>query len=100
MLPLGFARELSSLLLTILPDLLGLCPEGDVGLFQVKQGPWLGAEVWSVEAGQSHVIAVEAHGPSELHGVLREGHLEEGYVAAGDHLQDPGPVAVMGGIQI
>lgn len=47
--------------LTVLPDLLCLCPEGDVGLFQVEQSPRLGAEVGPVEAGQGHVIAVEAH---------------------------------------
>lgn len=88
------------LCLTVLPDLLCLRPEGDVGLFQVEQSPRLGAKVGPVEAGQRHVIAVEAHWTTQLHGVLRQRHLEEGDVAAGDYLQHPGPVAVMGCIHI
>ncbi len=86
--------------LTVLPDLLCLCPEGDVGLFQVEQSPRLGAEVGPVEAGQGHVIAMEAHWSAQLHGVLGQRHLEEGDVAAGDYLQHPGPVAVMGCIHV
>lgn len=66
----------------------------------MEQGPRLGAEVWPVEAGQSHVIAMEAHRPAKLHGILRQGRLEEGDVAAGDYLQHPGPVAVMGRIHV
>lgn len=66
----------------------------------MEQGPRLGAEVWPVEAGQSHVIAMEAHRTAKLHGILRQGRLEEGDVAAGDYLQHPGPVAVMGGIHV
>lgn len=86
--------------LTVLPDLLCLGPEGDVWLFQVEQSPRLGSEVWPVKAGQRHVVAVEAHGTAKLHGVLRQRHLEERDVAAGDNLQHPGPVAVMGGIHV
>lgn len=71
---------------TVLPDLLRLRPEGDVGLLQVEQCPRLGAEVGPVEAGQRHVVAMEAHGPAQLHGILRQRHLEEGDVAAGDYL--------------
>lgn len=86
--------------LTVLPDLLSLCPEGDVGLFQVEQSPRFRAEVGPVEAGQGHVIAMEAHRAAQLHSVLRQRHLEEGDVAAGDYLQHPGPVAVMGRIHV
>lgn len=86
--------------LTILPNLLCLRPEGDVGLFQVEQGPRFGAEVGSVETGQGHVIAVEAHRTAQLHRVLGQRHLEERDVAAGDYLQHPGPVAVMGCIHV
>lgn len=86
--------------LTVLPDLLRLRPEGDVGLFQVEQSPRLGAKVGPVEAGQRHVVAVEAHGAAQLHGVLGQRHLEEGDVAAGDYLQHPGPVAVVGRIHV
>ena len=85
---------------TVLPDLLGLGPEGDVGLLQVEQHPRLGAEVGPVEAGQRHVVAVETHGAAQLHGVLGEGHLEEGDVAAGDDLQHARPVPVVGRVQI
>lgn len=88
------------LILTILPDFLRLRPEGDVGLLQVEQSPGLGTEVGPVEAGQRHVVAVEAHGPAQLHGVLRQRHLEEGNVATGHHLQHPGPVAVMSCIHV
>lgn len=88
------------LCLTVLPDLLCLRPEGNVGLFQVEQSPGLGAKVGPVEAGQRHVIAVEAHRTAQLHSVLGQRHLEEGDVAAGDYLQHPGPVAVMGCIHV
>lgn len=66
----------------------------------MEQGPRLGAEVGPVKAGQSHVIAMEAHRAAKLHGILGQGRLEEGDVAAGDYLQHPGPVAVMGCIHV
>lgn len=53
-----------------------------------------------MEAGQRHVVAVEAHGAAQLHGVLGQRHLEEGDVAAGDHFQHAGPVAVVGGVHV
>lgn len=86
--------------LTVLPDLLRLRPEGDVGLFQVEQSPRLGTKVGPVEARQRHVVAVEAHGATQLHRVLGQRHLEEGDVAAGDYLQHPGPVAVVGRVHV
>lgn len=46
------------------------------------------------------MVAVEAHGAAQLHGVLGQRHLEEGDVAAGDHLQHAGPVAVVGGVHV
>lgn len=46
------------------------------------------------------MVAVEAHGAAQLHGVLGQRHLEEGDVAAGDYLQHPGPVAVVGRIHV
>lgn len=66
----------------------------------MEQRPRFGAEVGPVEAGQRHVVAMEAHGPAQLHGILRQRHLEEGDVAAGDYLEHPGPVPVMSGIHI
>lgn len=86
--------------LTVLPDLLCLGPEGDVGLLQVEQRPGLGPEVGPVEAGQRCVVAMETHGAAELHGVFGERRLEERNVAAGDDLQHAGPVAVMGGVHV
>lgn len=46
------------------------------------------------------MIAVQAHGAAQLHGVLGQRHLEERDVAAGNNLQHPGPVAVMGCVHI
>lgn len=46
------------------------------------------------------MVSVEAHGAPQLHGVLGQRHLEERDVAASDHLEHAGPVAVVGGVHI